>query len=129
MVQNIPIHRKGRGFESLNAHPKLLIISVLHFIKVVHSVVRPFLFKIMCVTYILYSARIDTYYVGSTMDIIDRLKRHNSGRSTYTRRGIPWVIVYQKKYSTKAKAYQAELYIKSQKSRKYIEDLIEQLIQ
>ena len=78
----------------------------------------------MFTTYILFSKSINTYYVGSTGNITDRLNRHNTGRSTYTKRGIPWVLVYRKEYATKSEAYQAELYIKSQKSRKYIEDLI-----
>jgi putative endonuclease len=78
----------------------------------------------MHTTYILYSESIDTYYVGSTSNIDDRLKRHNTGRSTYTKRGIPWIIVYQREYLTKSEAYQSEMYIKSQKSRKYIQDLI-----
>ncbi len=78
----------------------------------------------MHITYILYSKRIDVYYVGSTSNLEDRLRRHNSGRSTYTKRGIPWTVVYQREYETKSEAYQAELYIKSQKSRKYIEELI-----
>jgi len=78
----------------------------------------------MAFTYILFSAAINSYYVGSTNDLTDRLNRHNTGRSTFTKRGIPWIVVYQKFYPTKAEAYQAELYIKSQKSRKYIEDLI-----
>ena len=78
----------------------------------------------MAFTYILFSARINSYYVGSTQDLTDRLKRHNSGRSTYTKRGVPWILVYKKEYSTKSEAYQTELYIKSQKSRKFIEELI-----
>jgi len=78
----------------------------------------------MFITYILFSEKSDMYYVGSTGNLDDRIKRHNTGRSTFTKRGIPWKIVYQKKYQTKSEAYQAELYIKSQKSRKYIEDLI-----
>jgi len=78
----------------------------------------------MAFTYILFSAKINSYYVGSTNDLEDRLKRHNTGRSTFTKRGIPWIVVYQKIYTTRAEAYQAELYIKSQKSRKYIEELI-----
>jgi putative endonuclease len=77
----------------------------------------------MFYTYILYSKSRDIYYVGSTGNLNDRIKRHNSGRSTYTKRGIPWILVYQKQYHTKSDAYQAELYIKSQKSRKYLEDL------
>ena len=63
------------------------------------------------------------YYVGSTGNLDDRIKRHNTGRSTFTKRGIPWKIVYKKEYKTKSEAYKAELHIKSQKSRKYIEDL------
>ena len=78
----------------------------------------------MYVTYILYSKTIDAYYIGSTSNIEDRLKRYNSGRSTYTKRGIPWTIVYRKEYETKSEAYRAELDIKSQKCRKYIEVLI-----
>ena len=80
----------------------------------------------MFTTYILYSERIDIYYVGSTSNIEDRLNRHNSGRSTFTKRGLPWKLVYSKSYQTKSEAYQAELYIKLQKSRKYIEELIAQ---
>ena len=117
------MHRKGRGFESLNAHPKLQYISFT-FIQGRSFICPAFFIKTMCVTYIIYSAKIDCYYVGSTLDLVDRLKRHNSGRSTYTKRGIPWIVVYQKYYPTKSEAYQAELYIKSQKSRKYIEELI-----
>ena len=64
------------------------------------------------------------YYIGSTGNIDDRLKRHNTGRSTFTKRGIPWKLVYQKEHTTKQQAYKVELYIKSQKSRKYIQDLI-----
>ena len=78
----------------------------------------------MFVTYILFSEKSDRYYVGSTGNLDDRLKRHNTGRSTFTKRVIPWKIVYQKENSSKSEAYKAELFIKSQKSRKYIEDLI-----
>ena len=78
----------------------------------------------MAFTYILFSAAINSYYVGSTNDLTDRLKRHNKGRSTFTKRGIPWIVVYQKSYPTKSEAYQAEHSIKSQKSRKYIQKIV-----
>ena len=83
-----------------------------------------FFIILICQSRIIYSAKIDCYYVGSTNNLVDRLKRHNSGRSTFTKRGVPWILIYKKEYPTKSEAYQAELYIKSQKSRKYIEDLI-----
>lgn len=78
----------------------------------------------MCYCYILYSEKTDSFYVGSTTNLEDRLKRHNSGRSTYTKKGMPWRVVYTKEYPTRAEAYRAEMYIKAQKSRKYIEQLI-----
>ncbi len=78
----------------------------------------------MFYNYILFSEKLNIYYVGSTGNLEDRLKRHNTGRSNFTKRGIPWKLVYQKQYLTKSEAYKAELYIKSQKSKKYIENLI-----
>jgi putative endonuclease len=79
----------------------------------------------MASVYILYSECLDSYYVGSCNDIEDRVKRHNSGYSIYTRRGIPWKVVYQKEYPTKSEAMKEEYRIKKQKSRKYIEQLIQ----
>ena len=78
----------------------------------------------MFFVYILYSEKINSFYVGSTGNLQDRLARHNGGQSTYTKRGIPWNLVYKKEYPSKAEAYRAELYIKAQKSRRYIESLI-----
>ena len=78
--------------------------------------------------YILYSPRLDRYYVGSTQDLQDRLARHNAGRSKYTKVGIPWELVYQESFDTRTEAYQREREIKRQKSRKYIQDLIASLI-
>jgi len=80
----------------------------------------------MAHVYILYSPSIDTYYVGSTGNLEDRLKRHNAGRSTYTKRGVPWTLVYTKQFPTKADACREEYRIKAEKSRKYIEQLIEE---
>jgi len=77
------------------------------------------------VTYILHSSTLNQYYIGSTGNLEERLNRHNSGRSIYTKRGIPWTVVYLEFFSTKSEAYQRELEIKSMKSRKYIEHLIE----
>jgi putative endonuclease len=74
--------------------------------------------------YILYSSRIDRYYVGSTDKTQLRLERHNLGWGRYTKRGIPWKIVYYEIYETKAEALKREKEIKKKKSRIYIENLI-----
>jgi putative endonuclease len=78
----------------------------------------------MAYTYILQSETTGMYYVGSCNDVQERLRRHNSGHSLSTRKGIPWKIVYQKEFETKQEAMRKEYRIKSMKSRKYIEKLI-----
>lgn len=37
---------------------------------------------------------IDKFYVGSTDDLDWRLERHNMGWGKYTKRGLPWSLVY-----------------------------------
>ena len=75
-------------------------------------------------TYILYSGKIDRYYIGSTYDIKWRLERHNMGWGKFTKYGIPWELVYSEQFETKAEALKREREIKKKKSRKYIEELI-----
>ena len=74
--------------------------------------------------YIIYSEKIDLYYTGITEDIAWRLERHNQGWGRYTKRGIPWKIVYTEDFEYKLKALKREREIKSRRSRIYIESLI-----
>ncbi len=74
--------------------------------------------------YIIYSSKIDRYYVGITENLNLRLERHNLGWGRYTKRGIPWVMVYSEKFPTKANALKREHEIKKYKSRTYIERLL-----
>ena len=75
-------------------------------------------------TYILYSEKLDKYYIGACKDIERRLYEHNIGHSKFTSLGIPWEIVYTEEYQTLAEAKSRERKIKRMKSRKYIEGLI-----
>jgi putative endonuclease len=61
--------------------------------------------------YILYSAQLDKYYVGSTEDVLSRLRRHNMGHSTYTKTGIPWVLKYEESIESRDKGYRREFEI------------------
>jgi putative endonuclease len=78
----------------------------------------------MAWVYILYSRSLDSYYIGSTDDLIKRVDRHNRGTEKYTRRGVPWELVYREEFVSKSEAYRRELAIKKKKSRRYIEWLI-----
>ncbi|HPO55636.1 MAG TPA: GIY-YIG nuclease family protein [Ignavibacteriaceae bacterium] len=55
--------------------------------------------------YIIYSSKYDLYYIGSTSNIEDRLKRHNTNRSTFTKGKGPWVLVAHKEFPAKSEAY------------------------
>ncbi len=75
-------------------------------------------------TYIIQSETSGRYYIGSTQNIEERLKRHNTGRSTYTKNKGPWKLVYNEGYKTRSEALKREYYLKSLKSRTRIEKLI-----
>ena len=74
--------------------------------------------------YILFSEKLNRYYIGSTHNISQRLKRHNGGATKSTKAGRPWKVVYSEKYNSKTEAIKRENYLKRMKSRKFIESLI-----
>lgn len=78
----------------------------------------------MYYTYILYSPKIDKYYVGYTHDLELRVERHNSGWGKFSSSGIPWKLVYSEEFNSKSDALKREREIKGRKSRSYIEKLI-----
>jgi len=76
-------------------------------------------------TYILYSSALDSFYIGYTsMEIDERIKKHNTNQKGFTGRTKDWMCVYFEEYETKKEAYAREREIKAKKSRKYIENLI-----
>ena len=74
--------------------------------------------------YILYSVKLDRYYVGAAKDAEQRLQQHNWGRTKSTKPGKPWVRVHLEKFESRQEAFQRERYIKKQKSRVFIESLV-----
>jgi putative endonuclease len=76
--------------------------------------------------YIIYSERIDRYYIGETMDLHRRLIEHNTGvfKGCFTRRSADWSYALTIGFSNKSKAQQAERFVKRMNSRKFTENLI-----
>jgi putative endonuclease len=77
--------------------------------------------------YILFNKEINKYYVGHTVNIENRLADHNKkGHKTkFSRKqNGKWVLMYKESFPTRSAAVVRERYIKSMKSRKYIESLI-----
>ena len=69
----------------------------------------------MYTVYILQSITNNSYYIGHTNNIEDILKRHNSGSVTYTKKFVPWKLVYYEEYMTKSEAFKREMEIKKYK--------------
>jgi putative endonuclease len=82
------------------------------------------LFTMNAFVYILFSEKLNKFYIGSTTDLERRLKEHNRGKEKFTKTGIPWLLVYNELFDELIDARRREVYIKKQKSRKFIVSLI-----
>ncbi len=72
----------------------------------------------MYFVYILQSLRDFSYYIGYTSDINRRFTEHNCGFSRYTKRKVPWDIVYLEEFRTRSGAMRREKQLKSYKGNK-----------
>lgn len=64
-------------------------------------------------TYILYSKRIDRFYVGSTAHLQKRLLQHNNRESSYTSAGVPWNLIWSTGKEARFEAEQLERKLKN----------------
>ena len=82
----------------------------------------------MSYTYILYSERIDKFYIGAYHEDLEyRIINHNSGKygsKSYTSQTKDWVLFLSFECEDYSHAVRLERKIKSMKSKKYIENLL-----
>ena len=81
----------------------------------------------MYYTYIIQSEKNGRFYIGSCRDIDIRIGRHNAGATPSTKPSRPWKLVYSESYPTNSDALKREREIKAKKSRKYIQQLIDNI--
>ena len=75
--------------------------------------------------YILQSESSGKYYIGCTNDLARRLSEHRAGHTTSTRNRGPWKLVYQETFLTAAAARQRERVLKSWKSHRSVQTLVD----
>ncbi|WP_298326943.1 GIY-YIG nuclease family protein [Dokdonia sp. Asnod1-B02] len=73
--------------------------------------------------YILFSSSLNRYYIGSTNDVEERLKKHLSSNKGFTSKAKDWEVKYTESFETRSEAVQREMQIKKWKSRIMIEKL------
>ena len=74
--------------------------------------------------YVLQSLKHGRFYIGSTNDLNDRLKRHNFRKNKSTRDGVPWKLVHVEKFNTRSEAVKREIQIKKYKGGNAFKKLI-----
>ena len=65
-------------------------------------------------------------YVGYTINLENRLSKHNSSKGAKATRGYKWKIIFSKKFKSKTKALSYEYFLK--KDRKKRLSIIESII-
>lgn len=75
----------------------------------------------MYFVYILESVIDKSWYIGYTPGSpFERLKKHNLGRSYYTKRKLPWKLIYFEGYLNRTDATGREKFLKSGSGRKFL---------
>lgn len=74
--------------------------------------------------YVLQSEIDSTFYVGMSMNVQDRLREHNGGKSKYTSGHRPWKLIYYEEVGTSVNARKREKYFKSAAGKKHLQKLL-----
>jgi putative endonuclease len=75
--------------------------------------------------YIIFSEKLNKYYVGESENVDVRIRQHNNGyfESSFTSTSYDWSLFLTIDCKSRIQARKIESHIKKMKSRKYIENL------
>jgi putative endonuclease len=74
--------------------------------------------------YILESELDQSFYIGYSSNLEQRLQYHNAGRSRYTSKKMPWKLVYSETFESRSDALKREKFLKKQRNRDFYKKLI-----
>jgi len=78
----------------------------------------------MFYVYILQSEVDSKLYIGMTEDLKRRLSEHNSGRSAYTKKYLPWNIIYYESHTNQKDVIRRERYLKTTQGHRAIRNML-----
>jgi len=80
----------------------------------------------MAYVYIMLSEKLKKYYIGSCLDIHQRISEHQNKifNNSFTSKANDWILIYSLSDLDFLQARKIESHIKRMKSKKYIENLI-----
>lgn len=77
-----------------------------------------------CVMYYVYNLKCkDGFYIGCTNDLKDRIKRHELGQITATKKRRPITLEWYLGIQSKYKAFNLGKYLKSGSGRAFLKDI------
>jgi len=74
--------------------------------------------------YLIQSLSTGKFYIGHTNNLEDRLRRHNEGRSKYTRNKGPWKLVAYKIFNTRKDAMHFEKRLKRLSREEVLKEIL-----
>jgi len=77
----------------------------------------------MYYTYILFSEKLNRFYIGQTNDLESRLNQHNSGKGIFTGKTQDWIVVFSQQFNARADAMKFETKIKNRGAKRFLNDL------
>ena len=83
---------------------------------------------VMFYTYVLKSKKYGELYTGSTNDLRKRLKQHNDGKSGFTKKYIPYEIIYYEASINEQDARSREMYLKSGMGKRYLKSRLKRFL-
>ncbi len=79
----------------------------------------------MFTVYILHSEKYNKIYIGFTSNLEARINAHNSvNNKGFTKRYMPWAIIYTEEFEAKEEALKREKQLKSAKGRLFAWDIV-----
>lgn len=77
--------------------------------------------------YILKSLKSGRFYIGSTENLIRRIREHRAGKTNFVSRYIgEFSVVFEQKYDDISMARKIEKWLKSQKDKDFLRRIIEE---
>jgi len=72
--------------------------------------------------YVLISELDNSWYIGFTSNLKERINQHNTGKTFTTKRKLPWKILYYEVSFNREDALAREKYLKSGMGRRYLKN-------
>jgi putative endonuclease len=82
----------------------------------------------MFYTYIIESGKNGHWYTGSTNDLQKRLKQHNDKKSTWTKNGVPWRLIYYEACLNEEDSRARERYLKTGMGKRYLKNRLRRFL-